>query len=48
MGTAVADAMATLATDVTPLVFEQSGHYPAEQEPDSVNLAIVQFLQRHS
>ena len=48
MGKAVADAMATLATDVTPLVFEQSGHYPAEQEPDSMNHAIVQFLQRHS
>ncbi|WP_128816836.1 alpha/beta fold hydrolase [Streptomyces sp. S063] len=48
MGTAVADGMATLATDVTPLVFEQSGHYPAEQEPDNMNLAIVQFLQRHS
>jgi pimeloyl-ACP methyl ester carboxylesterase len=48
MGTAVADAMATLASEVTPLVFEQSGHYPAEQEPDRVNPAIVQFLQRHS
>jgi len=48
MGTAVADGMASLAADVTPLVLEHSGHYPAEQEPDSVNLAIVQFLQRHA
>ncbi|TDU01856.1 pimeloyl-ACP methyl ester carboxylesterase [Streptomyces sp. 846.5] len=48
MGTAVADGMATLATDVTPLVLEHSGHYPAEQEPDRVNPAIVQFLQQHS
>ncbi|MFG3408228.1 alpha/beta fold hydrolase [Streptomyces sp. NPDC048142] len=48
MGTAVAAGMATLATCVTPLVLEQSGHYPAEQEPDSVNLAIVRFLQRHA
>lgn len=48
MGTAVAAGLATLATCVTPLVLEQSGHYPAEQEPDSMNLAILQFLQRHS
>ncbi|WP_103531130.1 alpha/beta fold hydrolase [Streptomyces sp. SM11] len=48
MGTAVAAGLATLASSVTPLVLERSGHYPAEQEPDSVNLAIVQFLQRHS
>ncbi len=48
MGAAVAGGMATLATDVTRLVLEQSGHYPAEQEPDGVNHAIVQFLQQHS
>lgn len=48
MGAAVAGGMATLAADVTRLVFEQSGHYPAEQEPDSVNHAIVRFLRRHS
>jgi pimeloyl-ACP methyl ester carboxylesterase len=48
MGTAVAEGMTTLATTVTRLVFEQSGHYPAEQEPDSVNHAIVQFLRQHS
>jgi pimeloyl-ACP methyl ester carboxylesterase len=48
MGTAVAEGMTTLATNVTRLVSEKSGHYPAEQEPDSVNHAIVRFLQRHS
>ncbi|GAB3169072.1 alpha/beta hydrolase [Myceligenerans halotolerans] len=48
MGAAVAQGMATLATDVTRLVLEESGHYPAEQEPDSVNHAIVRFLQQHS
>ncbi|MFI1940888.1 alpha/beta fold hydrolase [Streptomyces purpureus] len=48
MGEAVADGLAALATDVTPLVAEQSGHYPAEQEPDEVNQAIVRFLRQHS
>jgi pimeloyl-ACP methyl ester carboxylesterase len=48
MGTAVAQGMNAVATDVAPRVFEQSGHYPAEQEPDGVNHAIVQFLQQHS
>ncbi|MHC5699854.1 alpha/beta fold hydrolase [Streptomyces tirandamycinicus] len=46
MGEAVADGLTTLATDVTPLDAEQSGHYPAEQEPDVVN-EIVRFLRQH-
>ncbi|MFJ5229043.1 alpha/beta fold hydrolase [Kitasatospora sp. NPDC088391] len=48
MGTAVADGMAALATEVTPLVLERSGHYPAEQEPDGVNPAVVRFLRRYA
>ncbi|WP_432076385.1 alpha/beta fold hydrolase [Streptomyces wuyuanensis] len=47
MGATVADGLAALATDVTRLVAEQSGHYPAEQEPDVVNDAIVRFLRQH-
>ncbi|MFJ3921472.1 alpha/beta fold hydrolase [Streptomyces sp. NPDC090022] len=46
MGMAVAEGLAALATDVT-LVFEQSGHYPAEQEPERVNNAIARFLHQH-
>ena len=34
MGSAVADGLRTLSTDVTGLVLERSGHYPAEQEPE--------------
>ena len=48
MGTAVGQGMSTFATDVTALVFDRSGHYPAEQEPDAVNHAIVQFVQQHA
>ncbi|AXE24101.1 alpha/beta hydrolase [Streptomyces globosus] len=47
MGTAVAAGLAGLAADVTPLVCEQSGHYPAEQEPERVNEAVAQFLHQH-
>ncbi|WP_435238718.1 alpha/beta fold hydrolase [Streptomyces sp. YPW6] len=47
MGTAVAEGMARLATDVNGLVFDRSGHYPAEQEAADVNRAVVRFLLRH-
>ncbi|MER7251303.1 alpha/beta hydrolase [Kribbella sp. NPDC000426] len=46
MGTAVADGLRTLVTDITAVVLEQSGHYPAEQEPDATALAITNFLPR--
>jgi len=47
MGSAVADGLRTLSTDVTGLVLERSGHYPAEQEPEAAAQAIIEFLQRH-
>jgi pimeloyl-ACP methyl ester carboxylesterase len=47
MGIAVAEGMRTLALDVTGLVFEHSGHYPTEQEPEDVNRAVVNFLRRN-
>jgi pimeloyl-ACP methyl ester carboxylesterase len=47
MGSAVADGLRTLSTDVTGLVLERSGHYPAEQEPEPTAQAIIEFLQRH-
>jgi pimeloyl-ACP methyl ester carboxylesterase len=47
MGSAVADGLRTLSTDVTGLILEQSGHYPAEQEPEPTARAITGFLSRH-
>ncbi|EWS82827.1 alpha/beta fold hydrolase [Brachybacterium phenoliresistens] len=44
MGSAVADGLRTVATDVRGLVLEQSGHYPVEQEPETAARAIVEFL----
>jgi pimeloyl-ACP methyl ester carboxylesterase len=46
MGPAVADGLRTLSTDVTGLVLEQSGHYPAEQEPEPTAQAIIDFLEQ--
>ncbi|MEU4191645.1 alpha/beta hydrolase [Kribbella sp. NPDC026611] len=47
MGSAVAHGLRTLATDLTGLVLERSGHYPAEQEPEPTAQAITNFLQQH-
>jgi len=47
MGAAVAQGMRALATDVTELVLQRSGHYPAEQEPEDANRAIMHFLRQH-
>ena len=47
MGSAVADGLRTLSTDVTGLILERSGHYPAEQEPEPAAQAIIEFLNRH-
>ncbi|MGW6194717.1 alpha/beta fold hydrolase [Kribbella sp. NPDC055110] len=47
MSSAVADGLRTLTTDVTGLILERSGHYPAEQEPEPAAQAIIEFLQRH-
>lgn len=46
MGTAVASSMRTIASDVAELIAESAGHYPAEQEPELVADAIVEFLAR--
>ncbi|MFT4122505.1 MAG: alpha/beta hydrolase [Microbacteriaceae bacterium] len=47
MGTAVADGIRPLATEVSGVVLERSGHYPVEQEPSPAAAAIVGFLRRH-
>ena len=47
MGSAVEDGLRTLSTDVTGLVLERSGHYPAEQEPEPAAQAIIEFLNHH-
>ncbi|RZU62781.1 alpha/beta fold hydrolase [Zhihengliuella halotolerans] len=47
MGPAVAEGLRPVATDVLEAVLEQSGHYPAEQEPEAAASVIVEFLQQH-
>jgi len=46
MGSAVAEGLRPLATEVTSLVLERSGHYPVEQEPEQAIPAIIEFLRR--
>jgi len=45
LGSAVADGLRLLATDVTSIVLERSGHYPVEQEPQPAADAIIGFLR---
>ncbi len=45
MGASVEAGMRALAHDVTALVLERSGHYPAEQEPVRTAEAITAFLR---
>ncbi|NQD42412.1 alpha/beta fold hydrolase [Glutamicibacter halophytocola] len=47
MGSAVAEGMRLLATNVNGLVFNSSGHYPLEQEPIETSQAILAFLHRY-
>jgi pimeloyl-ACP methyl ester carboxylesterase len=44
MGTAVAEGLRPIATDITATVLERSGHYPAEQEPEPAARTITEFL----
>ncbi|MFF0267642.1 alpha/beta fold hydrolase [Kribbella sp. NPDC004536] len=44
LGAAVADGLRTLATNVTGIVLDQAGHYPAEQQPEATARAVVDFL----
>lgn len=46
MGSAVADGLRPLASGVTGIVLERSGHYPVEQEPGAAADAIIGFLHR--
>lgn len=48
MGTAVADGLRPVASDVRGVVLEESGHYPAEQEPERTAQAIIDFLHLHA
>jgi pimeloyl-ACP methyl ester carboxylesterase len=45
MGTAVEDAFRQLGTDVSHVQSESSGHYPVEQDPETVVQPILQFLR---
>lgn len=48
MGAAVSRGLTGLAHDVMPLVLADSGHYPAEQEPELTIGALVPFLRKHA
>jgi pimeloyl-ACP methyl ester carboxylesterase len=47
MGSAIAEGLRPIATDITTTVLERSGHYPAEQEPEPVGHIITEFLRQH-
>lgn len=47
MGSAVAEGMRLVAKNVDGLVFNSSGHYPLEQEPERTAQAILEFLHLH-
>jgi pimeloyl-ACP methyl ester carboxylesterase len=44
MGSAVAISARSIATNVSEFIADESGHYPAEQQPTSVASAIIRFL----
>ena len=46
LGPAVATGLQSLATNITGVVIEESGHYPAEQQPARTAEAIITFLLR--
>ena len=45
MGPAVLDSLRTIASSVSDLSLDQSGHYPAEEEPEAFNAAVSAFLR---
>ena len=45
MGPAVLDSLRTIASSVSDISFDQSGHYPAEEEPEAFNAAVSAFLR---
>ncbi|WP_079170848.1 MULTISPECIES: alpha/beta fold hydrolase [unclassified Streptomyces] len=48
MGTAVTHGLSTVAAHVEDLQVPGAGHYPAEQDPATVNPRLVGFLLRHA
>ncbi|QRY83638.1 alpha/beta hydrolase [Tsukamurella tyrosinosolvens] len=48
MGTAVAEGLRPVASDVRGAVLPESGHYPAEQEPERTADVVIDFLRRHA
>ncbi|MCA0158603.1 alpha/beta hydrolase [Tsukamurella sp. M9C] len=47
MGAAVAEGLRPVAADVRGVVLDDSGHYPAEQEPERTATVVIDFLRRH-
>ncbi|MDR2280733.1 MAG: alpha/beta hydrolase [Gordonia sp. (in: high G+C Gram-positive bacteria)] len=45
MGSAVVEGLRPLATNVSGVVLDRSGHYPVEQEPEQAGRAVVAFLE---
>jgi pimeloyl-ACP methyl ester carboxylesterase len=48
MGTAVAESTRSIASNVAEFIAEKSGHYPVEQQPNSVVPVITKFLLENS
>ncbi|CAM3699420.1 alpha/beta fold hydrolase [Tsukamurella ocularis] len=47
MGEAVAQGLRPVAADVRGAVLAESGHYPAEQEPERTAQVVIDFLRQH-
>ena len=46
MGSALAESLRTVTSDVSEITLPLSGHYPAEQEPERFSRAVLHFLGR--
>ena len=46
MGEAVVEGMRKVAKNVEGIVLQESGHYPAEQEPEKFAMYLIEFLKR--
>jgi pimeloyl-ACP methyl ester carboxylesterase len=46
MGQGVLDMLRTIAVHADGRMLERSGHYPAEEEPEAFNAAVLEYLRR--
>jgi len=48
MGSSVGASLSKIALPVTSELFDRSGHYPAEEEPEKFNAVVAEFLKNSS